>query len=70
MTKTRGGIQLSSSNQGICVFCQQADAQFVFKPCEHVSLCAKCYEENKERLKFCPMCRKTLQTVEAIKRAQ
>ncbi|OHT01960.1 hypothetical protein TRFO_31099 [Tritrichomonas foetus] len=61
---------LSSSNAGICVFCQQNDAEFVFKPCEHVSLCSKCFGENKDKLKFCPMCRKTLQSVEEIKKAE
>ena len=67
MTKTRG-IQLSSSNAGICVFCQHSQADYVFKPCEHVSLCDKCFQENKDKLKFCPMCRKTLQSVEEIKK--
>lgn len=67
LTKSHG-IQLSSSNVGICVFCQQKEADFVFKPCEHVSLCAKCYEENKDKLHFCPMCRKTLQSVVEIKK--
>jgi ankyrin repeat protein len=62
MQKARG-IQLSSSNVGICVFCQKAEAQFIFKPCEHVSLCGKCYAEKKSELVFCPMCRKTLTTV-------
>ena len=66
MNKTRG-IQISESNAGICVFCQKQDAQFVFIPCKHVSLCKGCYEENKDQLKFCPMCRKTLQSVQEIK---
>jgi hypothetical protein len=57
------GIQLSSSNVGICVFCQKAQAQFIFKPCEHVSLCGTCYGEKKSELIFCPLCRKTLTTV-------
>ena len=67
MQRSRG-IQLSSSNVGICVFCQKAEAEFVFKPCEHVSLCKQCYDDNKEALHFCPMCRKTLTSVETIGR--
>jgi hypothetical protein len=62
MQKARG-IQLSASNAGICVFCQKADAQFIFKPCEHVSLCGQCYHTKRSELIFCPMCRKTLTTV-------
>jgi hypothetical protein len=62
MQRSRG-IQLSSSNAGICVFCQKASAEFVFKPCEHVSLCPACYNEHKPELHFCPMCRKTLTEV-------
>ena len=65
ITKSRG-IERSSSNMGICVFCQNAQADFVFLPCHDVSLCEKCYAENKDSLKFCPMCRKTLQSVEKI----
>jgi ankyrin repeat protein len=69
MQKARG-IQLSSSNAGICVFCQKEPAEFVFKPCEHVSLCGKCYRENKDDVHFCPMCRKTLTTVQRIQNEQ
>lgn len=68
MSRARGSIELSQSNMGICVFCQSQDAEFVFNPCHHVSLCPKCYDENKDRLHFCPMCRKTLKSVETIKR--
>jgi len=65
MQRSRG-IQLSGSNVGICVFCQKERAEFVFKPCEHVSLCGGCYREHKDILHFCPMCRKTLTTVQQI----
>jgi ankyrin repeat protein len=69
MQKSRG-IQLSSSNVGICVFCQKAPAEFVFQPCQHVSLCGKCYAEHKPELHFCPMCRKTLTEVICVAPAQ
>lgn len=62
MNKSRG-IDVSSSNLGICVFCQKEQANYTFLPCHHVSLCEDCYQENKDKLKFCPMCRKTLKLV-------
>lgn len=66
MTNTRGLLEASGSNMGICVFCQKEKAKYIFNPCQCVSLCTSCYEEAKTRIKFCPMCRRTLTSVQEI----
>lgn len=65
MVKVRGFVE-TESNMGICVFCQRVQATYVFSPCDHVALCGSCYMDAKSRLKFCPMCRKTLTKAKKI----
>jgi ankyrin repeat protein len=62
MSRTRG-IDLSMSNLGICVICQKEQACYTFLPCHHTSLCEECYHSNKDSIRFCIQCRKTLTSV-------
>ena len=63
MTKSRG-LEMSSSNLGICVFCQTKQANVTFKPCGHLALCSRCFSQNQSQIKFCPCCRKTIKSYE------
>lgn len=65
MSKSRG-IDLSMSNLGICVICQKAQACYTFLPCHHTSLCENCYQANKDSIRFCIQCRKTLTSVKKV----
>ena len=69
MSRSRG-IDLSPSNLGICVICQKAQACYTFLPCHHTSLCEDCYQENKDQIRFCIQCRKTLTGVRRLEEKQ
>jgi len=56
---------LNFDYQGVCILCQENNAQVVLHPCQHCLFCTKCVK-NGFCKKFCPVCRTPISsTVEA-----
>ena len=51
-------VKLKKGN--ICIYCKSNPAKIILSPCGHRCLCLYCYQNNKEKIKNCPMCRKII----------
>lgn len=47
----------------LCIICENNPTKIIFVPCGHRCLCHKCYEEQKDKIKVCPLCRKVIETI-------
>ena len=46
-----------------CVVCLLNPSKIIFVPCGHKCICQNCYEERKNQLKNCPICRRAIENI-------
>ncbi|BFU21506.1 hypothetical protein EHI8A_125520 [Entamoeba histolytica HM-1:IMSS-B] len=46
-----------TGTDNLCVICTTDPREILLLPCRHITMCAGCYEEVKERTHQCPICR-------------
>ena len=58
-----GESETSKSNQKKCSICFVNPIKVIFAPCGHRAVCEKCYNNNKENFKSCPICKTNVENV-------
>ena len=46
-----------------CIVCLLIRSNITFFPCRHKYLCKNCYEEKKDKIKNCSICRKAIEKI-------
>ena len=52
----------ASSNDGDCVICEDAKKSVMLLPCKHMCLCRQCASTCLDKLKNCPICRRSIES--------